>query len=333
MNAFGSRNAEDVSAGLAGVVLYRSHDGGVTWGDSTVVAYGTPENGNRYSENSFVVYPDGTWVLLSRLHCRHRTHMAPLMIVRTISRDRGRMWTAPEPVLEGGAPALTLLPDGGLVCATSEGVLFSYNRGRSWTYKPTYANSKPFSLADGTLLLVGGHYHWHWTTGANRHTFITNLASAGVHPKVAQTVARHSDVNLTMGIYSHVDVAKQAAAINTLPAPPVLAGASAVSATGATVPEPVSGAADSNRVLESGVEGETGSKSVAPIVAPAHGFECLCLASADADGPNGAAEVQNEKPLPQQGLVALCHHLASPDASKSRGNRTFWQLRSARRSS
>ena len=165
MNTFGSRNAEDVSAGLAGVVLYRSRDGGASWGDATVVAYGTPMDGNRFSENSFVIYPDGTWVLLARLHCRRRIHMVPVAIVRTISRDRGRTWTAPEPVLEGGAPALKMLPDGGLVCATSEGVLFSYDRGRSWTCKPTYANSKPFPLADGTLLLVGGHYHWHWTTG------------------------------------------------------------------------------------------------------------------------------------------------------------------------
>ena len=61
---------------------------------------------------------------------------------------------------------------------------------------------------------------------ANRHTFITNLARAGVHPKLAQSMARHSDVNLTMGIYSHVEVAQQADAINTLPAPPSLKGAS-----------------------------------------------------------------------------------------------------------
>ncbi len=47
---------------------------------------------------------------------------------------------------------------------------------------------------------------------ANRHTFITNLGRAGVTLKEAQTLARHSDVNLTMGIYSHVGVSDQAAA-------------------------------------------------------------------------------------------------------------------------
>ncbi|UCC32566.1 MAG: site-specific integrase [Phycisphaerales bacterium] len=34
---------------------------------------------------------------------------------------------------------------------------------------------------------------------AFRRTFITNLARGGVHPKQAQDLARHSDINLTMG--------------------------------------------------------------------------------------------------------------------------------------
>ena len=38
---------------------------------------------------------------------------------------------------------------------------------------------------------------------ANRHTFITNLARAGVSPKTAQTLARHSDIRLTMNVYTH----------------------------------------------------------------------------------------------------------------------------------
>ena len=36
-----------------------------------------------------------------------------------------------------------------------------------------------------------------------RHTFITNLARGGVHPKVAQALARHSTITLTMDRYSH----------------------------------------------------------------------------------------------------------------------------------
>jgi hypothetical protein len=33
---------------------------------------------------------------------------------------------------------------------------------------------------------------------ALRHTYISNLASAGVHPKIAQALARHSTITLTM---------------------------------------------------------------------------------------------------------------------------------------
>jgi integrase len=56
---------------------------------------------------------------------------------------------------------------------------------------------------------------------ANRHTFISNLAKAGVSPKIAQSIARHSDVNLTLNVYSHVGISEQAAAIRSLAGPPV----------------------------------------------------------------------------------------------------------------
>lgn len=53
-----------------------------------------------------------------------------------------------------------------------------------------------------------------------RHLFITNLERAGLSPKMAQTLARHSDIRLTLGIYTHVDVAEQVTAIRSLPGPP-----------------------------------------------------------------------------------------------------------------
>jgi integrase len=50
-----------------------------------------------------------------------------------------------------------------------------------------------------------------------RHTFISNLACGGVHPKVAQALARHSTITLTMGRYSHTVVQEQSAALKALP--------------------------------------------------------------------------------------------------------------------
>ena len=46
-----------------------------------------------------------------------------------------------------------------------------------------------------------------------RHTFITNLARAGVHPKLAQELARHSTITLTMEFYTHLTLPERAQAI------------------------------------------------------------------------------------------------------------------------
>ena len=54
---------------------------------------------------------------------------------------------------------------------------------------------------------------------ANRHTFITNLCRAGVAPKVAQSLARHSTITLTMDVYSHTDSGERADTVRSLPAP------------------------------------------------------------------------------------------------------------------
>jgi integrase len=53
-----------------------------------------------------------------------------------------------------------------------------------------------------------------------RHLFITRLSEAGITPKMAQTLARHSDIRLTLGLYTHVELADQTAAIGALPGPP-----------------------------------------------------------------------------------------------------------------
>lgn len=56
-----------------------------------------------------------------------------------------------------------------------------------------------------------------------RHYFITSLERSGVTPKMAQTLARHSDIRLTLGVYTHVGLNDQTAAILALPGPKVLA--------------------------------------------------------------------------------------------------------------
>ncbi len=54
---------------------------------------------------------------------------------------------------------------------------------------------------------------------AMRHTFSTNLCRAKVSPKTAQALVRHSDIRLTMNVYSHIDQQEQEAAIGMLKEP------------------------------------------------------------------------------------------------------------------
>ncbi len=50
-----------------------------------------------------------------------------------------------------------------------------------------------------------------------RHSCGSLLAAAGTHPKVAQTLLRHSDINMTLSRYSHVFAGQAAAAVAALP--------------------------------------------------------------------------------------------------------------------
>jgi integrase len=50
-----------------------------------------------------------------------------------------------------------------------------------------------------------------------RHSYISSLVRSGVHPKTAQTLARHATIGLTMDAYSHVRLHDQAAALEALP--------------------------------------------------------------------------------------------------------------------
>jgi integrase len=52
---------------------------------------------------------------------------------------------------------------------------------------------------------------------ALRHSYITLLSKAGVSPKVAQELARHSTIDLTMNVYTHVNMHDLAGAVAGLP--------------------------------------------------------------------------------------------------------------------
>jgi len=64
------------------------------------------------------------------------------------------------------------------------------------------------------LCFLGGRYvDFH----SLRHTTGTLLAASGVHPKVAQTLMRHSDINLTLSLYTHTLTGQEVKAVESLP--------------------------------------------------------------------------------------------------------------------
>jgi len=50
-----------------------------------------------------------------------------------------------------------------------------------------------------------------------RHTTGSLLAASGVHPKVVQSILRHSDINLTMSRYTHIFAGQESEAVARLP--------------------------------------------------------------------------------------------------------------------
>ncbi len=50
-----------------------------------------------------------------------------------------------------------------------------------------------------------------------RHTFATMLSKAGVAPRIAQELLRHSDIRLTMNTYTHLQLVDTASAVESLP--------------------------------------------------------------------------------------------------------------------
>ena len=51
-----------------------------------------------------------------------------------------------------------------------------------------------------------------FTIHSLRHTFATALAEKGVHPSIAQKMLSHSDVRMTLSIYTHATEGMQDAA-------------------------------------------------------------------------------------------------------------------------
>ena len=126
---------------------------------------------------------------------------------------------------------------------------------------------------------------------ALRGQFVSSLARAGVHPKVAQQLARHSTIHLTMGAYTHLETADLAGALQALPA---------LAQTLKT--DPKIGTKIGTTANDNG-----GQQASSPVI----------LAVVE------KALQETQKPLPGKGFDAVCQPLSSADRSAPCRTRTY----------
>ena len=108
---------------------------------------------------------------------------------------------------------------GGVDRKTSKMIRMDMEAARNcWTAESPSPEEEKNRIASDFLKYQDSQGHFADFHGL-RHTFITNLSLCGISPKVAQTLARHSDIKLTMNIYTHMNAQAQINAINTLPSP------------------------------------------------------------------------------------------------------------------
>ena len=83
----------------------------------------------------------------------------------------------------------------------------------TWPEKAAKMLRSDLGAAGITYLTDDGFADFH----SLRHTFVSNLVTGGVHPKVAQQLARHSTITLTMDRYSHLALIDMTAGLSALP--------------------------------------------------------------------------------------------------------------------
>ena len=134
-------NREDERAWIFSPCVLRSTDGGLTWGDMTIVANGERDLGNCYNETVLIPLPRSPqtdWLAVFRMNPTH--YGSTIYGYRSFSSDGGRTWSPPDQWLMASAEMDVLnLSDGGLMFTgvSLSGVRFSlsYDGGRSWAYQ------------------------------------------------------------------------------------------------------------------------------------------------------------------------------------------------------
>ena len=158
---YGYQTAEDLGIHFYSCHLVRSHDGGQSWGDWSIVG-NDPQRMCTYSETSLVAFENNIWVVFMRTEYVYAVpHI--LTTTRSVSTDRGRTWTVPEPCAVSGVYGSLLLPDDGVAIAAQNtcgwGLTITYDYGHTIAYAlpATYAPTRTGVLDDKTFWIYNQH--------------------------------------------------------------------------------------------------------------------------------------------------------------------------------
>ena len=156
MPVFGCVTVEDGFERLDSCGLYRSTDGGESWGDFSEIAYDKQDRNIAYNEMDIAVIRDDLWVAFIRTEPRRYGSFHSWMS-RALSTDGGYTWTQPELCFTHSVPAVEILPDGGIAVGASGGLHLTYDLGRTWTREiPVSGYAIPILLDNDTLLVGNG---------------------------------------------------------------------------------------------------------------------------------------------------------------------------------
>ena len=171
------------------------------------------------TRSSFKLTSNPTRMTVTAAYSKRRRRDA--LPLHPVVAARLKSWLASKKGIPASEPVFNLRAPGGGLRRTSKMMKLDLERARAAWIEDAKKSKKERKLREESDYLQYQDEHGMYADfHANRHTFISNLAKSDVSPKVAQTMARHSDINLTMNVYSHVNMDEQAAAIRKLPAPP-----------------------------------------------------------------------------------------------------------------
>ena len=160
--AFGCFNHEQTASRIDSAGLFRSTDGGKTWGDFSLIGSDAEGMQIAYNETAIQPMPDGSWTAVMRTEWRNHDGGEAASSSVSFTTDRGRTWTKPEFAFIGAVPETAVLPDGALLVATSFNKWrLSYDGGRTWSRElPSHTRHYPavrLLTPDQLLFYDAGH--------------------------------------------------------------------------------------------------------------------------------------------------------------------------------